>query len=371
MMNKNIKWVGIIAWCSAALFAFAPTSARAQDSELEDVREYVRALAVQVERLEQEEHLEEAEQLLREILGLAERLEHHIARVEERHHRDHDHERVHDREHEHAVHQLEVMRIAHHGLLEAERRDAADLLEHTIHARELALESRRDEDAMHIRETAPDRGAQVDLLLLASEIWNEFGHEHKAELVADLAEEMAERLHEARREQGEREFESEREAAIHHIEVMRVALHALLEADRHEAAELLEHAIHARELTLENRRDEEAMQIRETAPGRGAQTELLLLASEIWQDFGHEQKAEMVADLAHRFMRRDRDHREHDGWDDDEREHESEWREEEEREERIEHLERRLDEMAHMMQRMHHMMEEMHDELRELEHDWE
>ena len=45
---------------------------------------------------------------------------------------------------------------------------------------------------------------------------------------------------------------------------MRLAMKALLEVHREEAAALLEHAIHDRELALEGHRGEEARRVRES-----------------------------------------------------------------------------------------------------------
>ncbi len=91
------------------------------------------------------------------------------------------------------------------ALREGERRDAADLLEHAIHARELALGERRDDEAQHIRETAPNRGQQAEILGLASRLWGEFGHEERARAVGELAEQMRARVHRERDDRAQRE----------------------------------------------------------------------------------------------------------------------------------------------------------------------
>jgi hypothetical protein len=95
----------------------------------------------------------------------------------------------------------------------------------------------------------------------------------------------------------------DREAA-HSIEVMRLALQALREGERHDAAELLERAIRARELTLEGRRDEEARRLRAVAPDVAQQAEILALAARLWNQFGHERKAAAVAELARQLQER-------------------------------------------------------------------
>ena len=108
-------------------------------------------------------------------------------------------------EREVAQHQLEIMRMAMPALREGERRDAAELLEHAIHARELALEGRRDDEAQHIRETAPNRGQLSEILGLASRLWSEFGHEERAGAVGELAEQMRARVRRERDERAQRE----------------------------------------------------------------------------------------------------------------------------------------------------------------------
>ncbi len=116
-------------------------------------------------------------------------------------------ERAHRSENEREVarHQLEIMRMAMPALREGERRDAAELLEHAIHARELGLEGRRDDEARRIRESAPNRGQQAEILGLASRLWAEFGHEERAHAVGELAEQMRARVHRERDEHAQRE----------------------------------------------------------------------------------------------------------------------------------------------------------------------
>ncbi len=124
-------------------------------------------------------------------------------------------ERAHrsENEREVAMHQLEIMRMAMPALREGERRDAAELLEHAIHARELGLEGRRDDEAQHIRESAPNRGQQAEILGLASRLWAEFGHEERAKAVGELAEQMRARLHRQRDERAQREQDRPRREA--------------------------------------------------------------------------------------------------------------------------------------------------------------
>ncbi len=99
------------------------------------------------------------------------------------------------------------------ALRDGERRDAAELLEHAIHARELGLEGRRDDEAQHIRESAPNRGQLSEILGLASRLWAEFGHEERAHAVGELAEQMRARLHRQQDDRAQREQDRPRREA--------------------------------------------------------------------------------------------------------------------------------------------------------------
>ncbi len=200
-----------------------------------------------------------------EELEALERVAHDVRRELEgrRDRSQRERERAHRSENEREVarHQLEIMRMAMPALREGERRDAAELLEHAIHARELALEGRRDDEAHRIRESAPNRGQQTEILGLASRLWAEFGHEERARAVGELAEQMRARLHgqreqdrphtEARQRRDERDRPAARErreqpdryqAAMERIERLEVHMRRLAEA-----MERLQGAMHERE----------------------------------------------------------------------------------------------------------------------------
>ena len=194
-------------------------------------------------------------------------------------------------------HQLEVMRIALPALKEANRGDAAELLSRAIHAYELMLEGRRDDEAHAIRERAPKRGQLAEILSMAARLWREFGKPDKGAVVGELAEKMA-AVRRPRESEREQRGQNEREVALRQIKIMRYALHALAEAEKKDAADLLERAIHSRELALEGRRDEEAVRIREGAPSRGAQIELLMMAEKILKELGQTERAVAVGRLA-------------------------------------------------------------------------
>ncbi|MEN8150999.1 MAG: hypothetical protein ABFS86_14350 [Planctomycetota bacterium] len=198
-------------------------------------------------------------------------------------------------------HRIEVLRIAMKGLLEKEAIDAAHLVEHRIHMYELALEGRRDEEAKRIRETAPKPEQMVGPLKKAGAIWKGFGKEDKAKLCFDLAGQYYEQAkkHATRKKEGV----GERDLLKRHVEILRVAMHGLLEAEKKDAAHQVEQAIHVYELALEGHR-EKAMKARERAPNSGQLAELLLWSGKIWAEFGHEKKAAQCEELGKWYQQR-------------------------------------------------------------------
>jgi hypothetical protein len=208
-------------------------------------------------------------------------------------------------EREVALEQLEVMRVALHGLKEGERGDAVELLTLAIRSREMMLEGRRGEEANRVRERAPKRAQLAELLALAARLWREFDHPEKAAAVGKLAKQMAARGRQQSRQRSERP-DSENAVARQHIKIMRYAMEALLERERKHEAELLEQAIHARELALEGKRDERAMRIREQAPSPEAQIEILSFAGKILKELGRTERAQAVNRLAQDMKRRHR-----------------------------------------------------------------
>jgi hypothetical protein len=121
------------------------------------------------------------------------------------------------------------------------------------------------------------------------------GRHEEAEHLAGIAREVREEFRERpRRDGGERE----REVGLHQLEVMRGALHGLEESDRPDAADLLRHAIRAREVALEGREDEEAREIREKAPDRAQVVELLRFGARFLRELGQPDRAEAAERLA-------------------------------------------------------------------------
>jgi len=136
------------------------------------------------------------------------------------------------------------------------------------------------------------------------------GPEREREREVRIRREVEERREDREREERERRRErdesrarrerpkSEREVVLHQLEVMRMALPALKEAERGDAVELLTLAIRAREMMLERRNDEEAQSIRERAPNREQLVEILSMAAKLWREFDNADKSVAVGRLA-------------------------------------------------------------------------
>jgi len=120
--------------------------------------------------------------------------------------------------------------------------------------------------------------------------------EHLMEVARHVKRELAER----------QEAKKEIEVAKWQIEVMRFGVEALVKADRHDGADLLERALHARKLDLEGRRDEEAMRIRRRAPGPEDQAELLRVAADLLAEWGQKERSAAVDKLAKQLLERRR-----------------------------------------------------------------
>ena len=170
------------------------------------------------------------------------------------------------RERPHGLHQLKVMKSARHALLEAGRKDAAELLERAIVAREVGVTD----------EPPPGEAQVVEILLLAEGLWREFGHPEKAEAVRQVAENMWSG-HDRRGEAAERRTKA-----------MRLAIPALVEADRRDLAALLERAIVAREVGV----------VREPQPGTGQVVEILHVAARLSREFGNLERAQFIGEVA-------------------------------------------------------------------------
>ncbi len=121
--------------------------------------------------------------------------------------------------------------------------------------------------------------------------------EHLMEIAVGFRRELEQRS--KHREHGEKE----RKAARKHLTVMGYALDGLVKAKKGDSAEMLERAMHARELRLEGRRDKEALHIYERSPSRGQVIELLMYGRKMLLEFGNKEKAHAVGNLVERMTK--------------------------------------------------------------------
>ena len=82
---------------------------------------------------------------------------------------------------------------------------------------------------------------------------------------------------------------------------MEHAIHALKEAEREDAADLIRRAIRAHIVELQGRRGAEADTVRRRAPDLAQQVEILHLAARLWEEFGNPERAQAVRRLAERM----------------------------------------------------------------------
>ncbi|MDA1194864.1 MAG: hypothetical protein O2894_06735 [Planctomycetota bacterium] len=261
---------------------------------------------------------------------------------------------------------LGVMGMAKKVLVRAERHDAAHVVEHGMHALELALEGRRDADAMKVRDAAPSRPEQARALFLAAEILADHGERKQAGAVAELAERFQGAGERGSREKSVERAEGQELSALRgRVETIRLAVPILREYEKRELAEHLERAIHTGELMLAERNDDEARAVYARTPSLAQLAEILHYASELWRKAGHGDRAERVGDLAAYYRQRHGANQQE--------EHAAGEREGPgEREERGEHGEHEdeqaeaMERLAAQMQALHAQLEAMQRQLKEL-----
>jgi hypothetical protein len=207
---------------------------------------------------------------------------------------------------------LKVMRTAVDAFLEANRRDAAELVEHAMHARELAIEGRRDKKANRIRETAPNRGQLAELLEAASKLYKEWNMPDRAEALADLSEVYAKQwLRQKRAERGgpvtergqERESAKGLDSLATRVEIIRYARDAFAEAGDKKNAKVLEGVIHYGELVLEGASDKKLNQAAKAVPSKGNLVEYMNWASRKYREWGRGERAGACRNLAGYYAR--------------------------------------------------------------------
>jgi len=177
------------------------------------------------------------------------------------------------------------------------------------------------------------------------------GAEREFKAVQRIANGVRERL-EHRERRRERE-DPERAMAERQLHALRIAFENYQDHEGKKfkrLAGMTEHAIHARELRLEGRRDKEAVRVYESAPNEGNTIELLLYAYKLLDKRGQKDRAEIVGRAVremqeHWEKRRDRQ-KEHEGG----------------LEQRVARLERSVARLAEILERLVDEMEDDDDD---------
>jgi hypothetical protein len=148
--------------------------------------------------------------------------------------------------------------------------------------------------------------------MLASRDLREAGKKEEAQAVAKLGEQMLKRLRAQQKRDGSepkrggderKRGDEERKAAGQQIELMTIAVKALHEGERDELAEQLKRAVQARLVRLKGLKGKEAELVLKREPKLGQTVELLNAASRLWREFGDEEKAEAIGQLAEKLGR--------------------------------------------------------------------
>jgi hypothetical protein len=256
-------------------------------------------------------HLEGAVHALRELdrgeqaerlSALAKELRQSLTRHSgERDERSDGHRRGRDREQ--LQWELNMFRLAKAMFREVKKNNLVELVEQSMHARELKIVGRRDRGAQEIMHAQPSVGNEVELLAYASQLYKKHGAGEKAAGLAKLAKQLSsgKKTHKKNEKEKKRKKLTERQAALQQLEYMRYSAGVLKKAKRLDAAESLRHAANALKLKLDGRRDEEAQTVIKRAPDRAAIARHFFMTAEILQDQNDRGHAEAVAKMGKQF----------------------------------------------------------------------
>lgn len=198
---------------------------------------------------------------------------------------------------------LKVMRTAVDAFVKVNRHDAAELVEYAMHARELAIEGRRDEEANRIREKAPNRGQLAEALGAAAKLYREWDMPDRAEALADLSETFAKQWQRQQRAGRERESGENLESLATRVDIIRLARAAFAESGDKKNAKVLEGVIHYGELALEGVSGERLSKAAKAIPTKGNLVEYMSWASHKYGEWGHEKRAASCRKLAEYYAR--------------------------------------------------------------------
>jgi len=297
-----------IAALSGILLLAVPAAAQLENMEAEQEPSTDKRLASLIERLEiGMSALEELER--RDALEIVKRIVNELREEQER-----GRQRPAQDENDEVKtvrRRLKVMRTAVDAFLEANRRDAAELVEHAMHARELALDGRRDEEANRIRETAPNRGQLAETLGAAAKLYRKWNMPERAETLAELAETCAKQWKRQQHAERERESGEGLDSLATRVEIIRYARAAFAEAGDERNSKVLEGVVHYGELALEGANDEQLSKAAEAVPSKANLIEYMNWASRKYGEWGRGERAAACRKLAEYYTRQLRaEHRE-------------------------------------------------------------
>jgi len=178
--------------------------------------------------------------------------------------------------------------------------------------------------------------------------------ERELKMLQRVANEVRERMQE--RERGD----SEEAIARRQLRALRIAFELYERSEGEKMgrlAEMVEHAVHARELRLEGRRDREARKVYDGAPNQGNVIELLSYAAKLLEKRGHGDRAHFVDRIAKEMQ----GHRK--------RGHEKEAKRGSAIEERVARLERSVARLARIIERLVDELEDDDDDEEEEDDD--
>jgi len=185
------------------------------------------------------------------------------------------------------------------------RHDAADVLLKRAHELKARLEPRETPFSMEQAEKA------LHGLEMGMESLKMLGRQDELNAVARVADALRAKMKQARAaREREREHEKqtpEAEAIRHRIELWRDAAKAFREAERRDLVEQAERVIHAHEILLSGRRDDEAREIVKRVPSAENQAELLGFAAHLWAQWGHETRAANLKKASEELLGRRKD----------------------------------------------------------------
>ncbi|MFQ5749419.1 MAG: hypothetical protein ACE5H3_08190 [Planctomycetota bacterium] len=276
-----------------------------------------------------------------------------------------------ERERQAVRQQIHLMQAGAEALEREGRHDAADVLERMTKSRELALEGRNGPDVREFRGHLPGPGDQAEILAMAARLMQEQGRREAGTALERMAGRLMEHVRATRQGRGGHEDHGEdegrgggeREAVMHQIETLEMALSALREAEKGDLAEMAERSIQVRQTLLEGRRDREAREIREHAPEPGQEAEILMFAAHLFEDqFDDPGRAEEIRERTGHLWGRWIHPREEDHGDRG-RMHEEGEDERHEVFERLEWLQDRLEELAEAVGEIEEQLDDLRREI--------